>query len=333
MNTHIIAEIGVNHNGDLSLAKDMINAAMACGASSVKFQLFNSTELTSQFGGTSPYQKLAGYNNMRQMLSGLELSKTEMKQIYQYCNDVAVQLIVTPYSESDIDFLVDECGAQIIKVASMFCDDLPFLEHLASKNVNVILSTGMTSQGEVDKAVELFAFLDQRLTLLHCTTSYPTNDIDMHLKVIPLWKKKYHCQVGLSDHGVGITPSICAVALGASTLEKHFTLDKALPGPDQTTSLDPKEFSSLCFEVGRVEQLLGSPKKEKLDVELGNEAVMKRGVFFAVKKEKGDQIDIGDIKFQRPRNNLAPFDLKLLIGKTLIEDVEVGQPIDPKKFL
>lgn len=332
MTTHIIAEIGVNHNGDLALAKEMINAAIGCGASSVKFQLFDANGLTSSLGPTSPYQKLAGYENMRNMLADLELSRDEIVHLFQYCSDSNVTLIVTPYSESDIDFLIEKCGASIIKVASMFCDDIPFIEHLASKDVDVILSTGMTTQAEVDNAVKIFSELGNRLCLLHCTTSYPTTDEDMNLKVITNWKERYACEVGLSDHGVGVTPSVCAVALGATVIEKHFTLDQTLPGPDQATSLNPAEFAQLCNDIKRTEILLGSSKKEKLSVELDNESVMKRGACFRENKQKGEVLAASDIFFQRPRIGLSPTEATSMIGRTLSQNVQKGQHLQKKYF-
>jgi len=315
----IIAEAGVNHNGSVDLALRLINAAKASGADAVKFQTFRADLLATRSAHKAPYQERTSANSESQfeMLQRLELDAAAHQRLIDHSRKIGIQFLSSPFDMQSVDLLAS-MGVPIFKVPSGEITNLPFLEHIASKGRPVILSTGMSTLGEVEEAVHVLqAAGTSELTLLHCVTEYPAPYAEVNLRAMETLKRAFGLPVGYSDHTPGIDIAIAAVALGAEVIEKHFTLDRSLPGPDHAASLEPGELQQMVTAIRHVEVALGTGIKAPAPCELPNISVARKSVVASRSLPVGHQIASGDLDIKRPGNGLAPKFLPALIGRTL----------------
>ncbi|GGE39588.1 N-acetylneuraminate synthase [Actibacterium pelagium] len=323
----IIAEIGVNHNGSMEQAKKMIDAASGSGADAVKFQLFRTEKLVTSKAEKANYQKeTTGYDDNTQwaMLKSLELTEDQHKELQDYCRSKDIIYLCTPYDEGSARFLAENLSVEAIKVASTDATNIPFLEYLATLGRPVILSVGMCTMEDVETAVEALSplALANKLSVFQCTSEYPAPVEEVNLRVIQTFANAFDCPVGFSDHTKGSDVAAWAVAHGAMLLEKHFTLDKKLPGPDHRASIEPQEFSELVRKVRAVELALGRGEKTVTASEGPNRENMQKSIYFAQSLQAGHLLKREDLICKRPAKGLAPRYLAELIGCKLSQEVK-----------
>lgn len=307
----IIAEIGVNHNGSMELARQAIDAAVVSGADAVKFQIFRTEELVTTTAEKADYQKATtGADETCQwaMLKALELSQAQHRVLFDYCAASGITYICTPYDIESARFLAEDLKVAAIKVASSDTTNIPFLQALDAMGRPVILSTGMCTMDEVNAAVEAMPASQaaKRLYLLQCTSEYPAPAEEANLRVMAAMAAEYHCPVGFSDHTVGPDAAALAVAAGAVIIEKHFTLDRNLPGPDHRASSDPAEFTDLVTRIRQVEKILGSPDKVVTEAERSNKQMMQKSIYWRRAMDAGTVVGAADLAFKRPAVGLCP---------------------------
>ncbi len=334
MNTFIIAEAGVNHNGSESLALDLVEAAAAAGANAIKFQSFDADKLVSVGTVTAEYQKRqTGSDDQYSMLKALELDRQAHEAIFDKCVAAGIEFMSTPFDLDTARFLLG-LGMERIKIPSGELTNLPFLAELAALGKPMILSTGMGSMEEVVDAVDTIAAvvneqhpslaLAKRLVVLHCTSNYPTRDEDINLLAMQSLARNLGLPVGYSDHSTGILVAECATALGARVIEKHFTLDRNLPGPDHQASLEPNEFESMVSRIRRVETILGDGDKMPRASELAVRDVVRRSVCLAHDKSAGETLGVDDLVLLRPGTGIQPKDLPRVVGSRMRHDSKAG---------
>lgn len=328
--TFIIAEIGINHNGDLDTAKKMIDAAKACGVDAVKFQTFNTEEFISDRTQTYTYysegKKVT--ESMFEMFKRYEFTENQWVEVLDYCKKKKIIFFSSPQNPSDLDFLLSIADLPAIKVGSDDLVNLPLLKYYASKQLPMIISAGMASLAEVESAVDCIRNTGNRdLTVLHCVSSYPTEAQDVNLRKMKTIEQAFQVVVGFSDHTIGTTAAIAAVALGAKAIEKHFTLDKNLPGPDHWFSIDTKELKDLVNNIRYTEAALGSPIVTPTKKENEMRKIARRSIVAKRKIRKGKVITEDMINFKRPGFGLAPMFVKYIVGKKAINDIAENERI------
>jgi N,N'-diacetyllegionaminate synthase len=315
----VIAEAGVNHDGSLDRALQLVDAAKASGADAVKFQTFRADQLATRSAHKAPYQKRTTSNSESQfeMLQRLQLDAAAHRCLIDHCRNIGIQFLSSPFDTQSADLLAT-MNVPLYKVPSGEITNLPFLQHLARKSRPLILSTGMSTLGEVEEAVQVLqAAGATQLTLLHCVTEYPAPYDEVNLRAMQTLKSAFGLPVGYSDHTSGIEIAIAAVALGAEVIEKHFTLDRSLPGPDHSASLEPVELRQMVTAIRHVEAALGTGIKAPAPCELPNISVARKSVVAARTLTTGHQLTTRDLEIKRPGNGLAPKLLPTLIGHTL----------------
>lgn len=333
MNVMIIAEAGVNHNGDENLALQLIETAKECGADAVKFQTFTADKLVRPGTDKADYQKReTGPGGQYEMLKALEMSESLHRKLFVRCAELGIEFMSTPFDAEAANFLVD-LGIKRIKIPSGEITNEPFLTFLARKNLPLIMSTGMASMTEIERAVQVIATarvlaghiepLAEMLTILHCTSNYPAQCENVNLRAMQTIAEKTCLPVGYSDHTLGLSVSTAAVALGAVVIEKHFTLDRSLAGPDHKASLTPEELGQLVCQIRDVEVALGSSIKQPSDSELPVRALVRRSVTIVRHVRAGDQIQRGDVDLLRPGVGIAPCEMANVIGKLAVRDLPV----------
>ena len=322
----IIAEAGVNHNGDVKLAKRLINVAAEAGADAVKFQTFKAERMVSVTAPKAEYQLQTtdAAESQLEMLQHLELSPEAHRELHAYCQERGVLFMSTPFDEESID-LLDELGVPVFKIGSGEITNWPFLEYVARKGKPIILSTGMSYLSEVDEAVRVIrdAGCDQ-LVLLHCVSNYPADPADANLRAVQTMAMAFGVPVGYSDHTPGIEVALAAVALGACVIEKHFTLDRSLSGSDHRASLEPDELTALVQGIRTVEAALGHGRKEPAASEANTAAVARKSLVAARDIPAGTKLTEGLIAIKRPGTGLPPAMRLYLIGRT----VRMGIPAE-----
>lgn len=319
----IIAEAGVNHNGSLEAAKALVKEAKASGADCVKFQTFKAERVATAGAPKARYQLGTTDRDESQldMLKKLELAYEDHLELKSYADSLGIVFMSTPYGFEDID-LLESIGVPAYKVASGQIIELPFLKKIARTGKPIILSTGMATLAEVDEAVRAIRGAGNgKAVLLQCTTDYPSRLRDCNLRAMETLRSSFGLPVGYSDHTTSDEAAIAAVALGARVIEKHFTLDKGLPGPDHSSSFTPSEFSSLVKKIRGVEEALGSGRKEPSEVEKENAKGMRRSLVACVDIQKGEAITDGMITFKRPATGLSPSFYALVVGKRAARDI------------
>lgn len=334
MKTFIIAEAGVNHNGDENLALQLVEVAARCGADAIKFQTFSADRLVRPGAEKADYQKReTGSGDQYTMLKALEMSESLHYKLFARCNDLGIEFMSTPFDKEAANFLLN-LGIRRIKIASGEITNEPFIEFLATKGVPLIVSTGMASLEEIQRVVHVIATsrtkagyeepLSEVLTILHCTSNYPAQYSDVNLRAMQTIGDETKLPVGYSDHTLGLAVSTAAVAMGARIIEKHFTLDSNLPGPDHKASLTPEELMHLVQQIRNVEIALGSPIKQPTESELPVRALVRRSVTAAHPLVAGSIIENNDLTLLRPGNGIPPRDLSNVVGKTVLRDISVG---------
>ncbi|MBS0307498.1 MAG: N-acetylneuraminate synthase [Proteobacteria bacterium] len=332
--TFIIAEAGVNHNGDAALALKLVETAAAQGADAVKFQTFSAEKLVRPHTEKAEYQKReTGDGDQYEMLKALEISEDLHRQLFARCTELGIEFMSTPFDEEAADFLL-RLGMKRIKVPSGEITNEPFLEFLAAKGVPLIVSTGMANLDEIQRAVAVIAAARQRagfteplaekLTILHCTSNYPAACSDVNLRAMNTIADATGVPAGYSDHTLSLAVAAAAVANGARVIEKHFTLDRNLPGPDHKASLEPEQLGQFVRQIREVEEAMGSPLKQPTASELPVRALVRRSVTLIRALPTGTTVQREDVALLRPGTGIVPRDLATVIGKTVVRDIAAG---------
>ncbi len=329
---YIIAEAGVNHNGEIELAKKLIDAAKNAGADCVKFQTWVTEELVSKNAPKAAYQLVNdGESSQFDMLKKLELSYADFKELKIYAEKNGIDFLSTPDEERSLNFLVDELHMPIIKVGSGEIGNLPFLKQIGKKKKAVILSTGMCNLSDVETAYyTLIENGAKEVAILHCTSEYPAPFETVNLKAMDTLSTVFQTTVGYSDHTQGIVISIAAAARGARIIEKHFTLDKSMKGPDHIASLDPEELKNLVDGIRSVEKALGDGKKRIQEIEKETRKIVGKGIYARCDIEIGEVLSIDQFVGKRPLHDLPMEHYTLIIGKKAKTKIEKGSPIQLK---
>jgi N-acetylneuraminate synthase len=320
----IIAEAGVNHNGSLRMALQLIDAAKEAGADAVKFQTFKAESLATSSAHKAAYQERTTSSSETQfeMLKRLELDMNAHRKLMEHCREVGIQFLSSPFDIESAD-LLEEMDLPTYKIPSGEITNVPYLRHIAGKGKPVILSTGMCTLGEVEEAVKTLRDAGaKKITLLHCVTEYPAPFGQTNLRAMHTMRTAFGLPVGYSDHTPGIEVAIAAVALGAVVIEKHFTMDRNLPGPDHAASLEPEELKAMVTAIRHVQAALGSGIKTPAACEIPNMSVARKSVVAARNLRAGQKLALGDLAVKRPGNGIAPRQIEDLLGRTLGRDVQ-----------
>lgn len=324
--TFIIAEAGVNHNGELGLAKQLIDAAKRAGADAVKFQTFKAKNLAAASAQQAEYQveNTGVKESQYEMLKRLELPYEAHLELIAHCKTQGIQFLSSAFDMESISFLND-LGMTLFKIPSGEITNVPYLRRIGALKKKVILSTGMADLGEVEDALDhLIESGTPRadITVLHCTTEYPTPFDAVNLRAMDTLRRAFDVKVGYSDHTPGIEVSIAAVALGATVIEKHFTLDKSLPGPDHIASLDPQELTQLVQGIRRIELALGSGIKKPTRTEGQNILAARKSIVAAVAIPKGTRLTAENMTIKRPGTGISPTLFDQVVGQLASRDFE-----------
>ena len=318
----IIAEAGVNHNGDFALAKKMVDVAKEAGVDYIKFQTFVPEKLVSKFAEKAEYQKKTtdASESQLQMLQKLTLTNENFIEIKKYCEEIGIGFISTPFDLESIDFL-EKFDMDFWKVPSGEITNLPYLEAIAKTGRKVVMSTGMCDIDEISGAVKVLEENGVKdITLLHCNTQYPTPYEHVNLSAMQAIAKVFEKETGYSDHTQGIEVPIAAVAMGATVIEKHFTLDKRMEGPDHKASLDPHELKAMVSAIRNIEKAVGSGVKEPSESEKGNKAVARKSIVASKPIKKGELLSIENLTTKRPGNGISPMKWYEVLGTTAVRD-------------
>lgn len=326
MSCYIIAEIGVNHAGSVELAKKMIDAAKESGADAVKFQTFTAEKLVSLETPKVKYQESTTKKSEShyQMIKSLEFSYDDHIPVLDYCRKLDIEFISTPYDVESAEFLVS-IGVSVFKTASADIVDLSLHKFIAEHASQAIVSTGMATLGEIEKVVEIYRRQDCKLTLLHCVSNYPCAVESLNLRVIKTLESAFSCDVGYSDHAVGCLPAVSAVSLGATIVEKHFTLDKNMVGPDHKASSDPAEFKELVDAVRNTEIALGSSLKSVQAEEMQMRQVSRKSLFVKDNIEKGEILTSDMFTLKRPGTGIYESELTNILGSKATREIFSGE--------
>jgi len=325
----IIAEVGVNHNGDMQLARELVRAAASTGADAVKFQTFKSEYLVSKAAPKAEYQKKtsAADESQYEMLRRLELSEEAHHELKELCRENGIIFLSTPFDDASVELLA-RLDVTAFKLSSGEVTNLPFLKNVASHGKPVILSTGMAYLDEVRAAVDAIkATGNDQLILLHCVSNYPADPADANLKAIQSLAEHFSLPVGFSDHTPGIVVAPAAVALGACVIEKHLTLSCDLPGPDHRASLEPGDFKAMVQAIRTVESALGDGVKRPVQAELVNIPIGRKSLHWSKSLRSGSFVRPEDLSALRPGNGISPAELESLLNKRLARDVSQGEMV------
>jgi N,N'-diacetyllegionaminate synthase len=331
----IIAEAGVNHNGDMDLALQLIRAAAAAGCDYVKFQSFKTENLVSREARKAEYQRLQGEDDFQYgMLKKLELSPENHVFLIDACRKAHISFLSSAFDSESLELLMQQ-GLDIIKIPSGEITNLPFLRHAGGYNKKVLLSTGMSTMEEAAAAVDVLVRSGtdkQNITVLHCNTAYPTPVKDVNLLAMNKMREELNLDVGYSDHTKGTEVSVAAVALGASVIEKHFTVDRNLPGPDHKASLEPEELKMMVQAIRNVELALGQPYKSATASELANISIARKSIHLAESLSAGHILSDRDLVMKRPGDGLSPMMAESIAGKKIKRDLPAGHKLAIEDF-
>ena len=315
---YFIAEIGINHNGSMKLAKEMIDIAKSNGADCVKFQSFIVNDYISSLADKASYQKQDGLENVsqRDIIGKSQLSFKQISDIKLYAKKKGIDFLSTPFEIKSLKYLI-ELGVDAIKISSCNLTNYPFLEEAAKSNIPILLSTGMSNIEEVKKAVKIFKDFNSPLIILQCTSNYPSKISNANLNVLKTYQDMFSVPVGLSDHTYNNTTSVVAISLGAVVIEKHFTLSRSLPGIDQKASIEPSELKMLIRDIRDAKVSLGSFKKFRTDEEKDTFNVLRRSLVASREIKKGEVLKKDMIEIMRPGNGLTTDYIDRIIGKKI----------------
>ena len=322
----IIAEAGVNHNGSSDIAKELIDAAVKAGADAVKFQTFKAANLVSKTAQKADYQKQTTdvEESQFEMIQKLELDVDTHKELISYCKHKNILFLSTPFDHESIE-LLHKLGLEVFKIPSGEITNLPYLRHIGSLNKRVILSTGMANLGEIEAAINVIIQAGsnrKNITILHANTEYPTPMEDVNLKAMVTIGNAFNTNYGYSDHTLGIEVPIAAVALGASIIEKHFTLDKNMPGPDHKASLEPHELISMIQAIRNIEQALGSTVKQPSPSETKNKSIARKSLVAKTSIKKGEFFTEENLTIKRPGTGISPMRWDEVIGTKAVNNYQ-----------
>lgn len=334
MHTLIIAEAGVNHNGDFELAKKLVSAAAKAGADYVKFQTFKADKIVSKSAKKAAYQERNindGDNSQYAMLKKLEMPDEWHSKLIQYANEQGIKFLSTGFDNESIDFL-DKLGSPLFKIPSGEITNKPYLKHIAGKGKPIIISTGMAFLEEITAALDVLienGVTKEEITVLHCNTEYPTPMEDVNLKAMFSIQNELGVKIGYSDHTKGIEVPIAAVALGATVIEKHFTLDHNMPGPDHKASLEPEELKAMVKAIRNIEKAIsGTGIKEPSKSEKKNIVVARKSIVASRTIHKGELLSEKNLTVKRPGNGISPMFWDEILGKPAIRDFEEDDLIE-----
>jgi len=323
----IIAEAGVNHNGSVQLAKKLIDKAVFSGADAVKFQTFKATNVVSKNAPKADYQKQT--TNLREsqfdMIKRLELDERAHQELIAYCKEANIMFLSTPFDLDSVD-LLNELGLQIFKIPSGEITNLPYLRRIGSLCKEVILSTGMSDLEEIGEAIKILTnagTLKENITVLHANTMYPTPMEDVNLRAMQTIQNKFDVAVGYSDHTLGIEVDIAAVAMGATIIEKHFTLDKTMDGPDHKSSISPEELKAMVSSIRNIEKALGSSIKKPSRSEKPNITMARKSIVASKSIKKGEIFTENNLTTKRPGTGISPMEWDSIIGKVAKRDYQI----------
>ena len=331
--TLIIAEAGVNHNGSLVTAKQLIDAAVDAGVDIIKFQTFKADRLVSKDAKKAEYQKQNigdGDDSQYRMLKKLELSDADHQELVAYCKQRNIQFWSTAFDLESIDFL-HSLGLHLWKIPSGEITNYPFIKKIASLHESVIMSTGMCEEQDIENAMKVLlanGLTKDQITILHCNTQYPTPMQDVNLKAMLTIKQDFGTVVGYSDHTQGIEVPIAAVALGAQAIEKHFTLDRNMPGPDHKASLEPNELKAMVSAIRHIELALGTGKKVVSDSERANISVARKSIVAKTVIKRGEILTEANLAVKRPGTGISPMRWEEVIGTAAIKDYQPDELIE-----
>ncbi|WP_257403770.1 N-acetylneuraminate synthase [Campylobacter lari] len=330
--TLIIAEAGVNHNGDMNLAKKLIEVAGEAGADYVKFQTFRTEFCISKNAQKAEYQLKTTSREESQfdMIKKLELSKQDHEILIEHCKKCNIKFLSTAFDLESIDLLV-ELGVEIFKIPSGEITNLPYLKKIAKLNKNIILSTGMANLSEIEMALDVLTdngTQRNKITILHCNSEYPTPFKDVNLKAMQTIKEAFKLPVGYSDHTLGVIIPIAAVAMGACVIEKHFTLDKNMQGPDHLASLNPDELKTMVQSIRELEQALGNGIKKPSESETKNINIGRKSLVAASPIKKGDFFTEKNLGVKRPGSGISPMEWDDVIGQVAKRDFDIDELIE-----
>ena len=316
--TLVIAEAGVNHNGDIALALELVKAAAKAGADVVKFQTFQAKKIVTNKADKADYQKETTGKGESQlsMLRKLELTPVQHAELIRYCSECGIRFLSTAFDHDSIDLLAS-LRLGLWKIPSGEITNLPYIRKIGSFNQPVILSTGMASLGEIESAIhalEEAGTSRNKITVLHCTTDYPARLDEVNLNAIQSIRQAFHLPVGYSDHTDGIAIPIAAVAMGASVIEKHLTLDREMEGPDHRASLEPDQFSAMVTGIRAVEHALGNGIKRPMPSEKSNILIVRKSIVAAKNIDEGDLFSVENITVKRPGIGISPMQWDAVIG-------------------
>jgi N,N'-diacetyllegionaminate synthase len=321
----IIAEAGVNHNGSMDLAKKLIDAAVEAKVDAVKFQTFISENVISKYAEKAEYQKSTTgvEENQLEMVKKLELSFNDFIELKAYCESKGIMFLSTPFDMDSIEFL-ETLKMGLWKVPSGEITNLPYLQKIGSFGEEVIFSTGMSTLGDIENALDILVksgTARENITILHCNTEYPTPMGDVNLKAMQTIKSAFGVNIGYSDHTLGIEVSVAAVALGAAVIEKHFTLDKTMSGPDHLASLEPAELTAMVESIRNIEKALGSAVKLPSASESKNINIARKSIHLSKDIKKGHVFTMSDLTVKRPGNGMSPLFINEVVGCVAKEDL------------
>jgi len=355
-NTFIIAEAGVNHNGSIDLARKLVDAAVVAKADAVKFQSFVASSIVTTNAKKADYQiaQTGGQETQLEMLQRLELSHAQQRELFEYCKTSGIEFLSTPFDSESLKFLVSNLKLSTIKIGSGELTNAPFLLEVARCTDKIILSTGMSTIDEIELALGVVAFgmttdknseastaackqalssdagrdvLKKQVTLLHCTTDYPTSPTDINLRAMVTLREKFDCRIGLSDHSAGTHIAVGAVAMGATVIEKHLTTSRDLAGPDHKASLEPDEFKRLVANIRDIEIAFGSAEKSATVNEQKNQQVARRSIVASKPIKSGDIFTTENIVVKRPGTGQSPFKYWDLLGTKSTRDIDENELI------
>jgi len=331
--TIIIAEAGVNHNGSIENAFRLIDAAVEAGVDYVKFQTFKAAKLVSVEAKKADYQIENTKNDTEsqfEMLQKLELSENDHETLIQYCKEKNIKFFSTAFDLTSLQYLAT-IGLDMVKIPSGEITNLPYLRLAAKLFPKVILSTGMATLQDISSALNVFlnaGIAKANITILHCNTEYPTPMLDVNLKAMLTIGEQFGTAIGYSDHTLGIEVPIAAVALGAAMIEKHYTLDRNLPGPDHIASLEPNELKAMVSAIRNIESaMLGSGLKEPSNSEIKNISIARKSIHISVAKAKGEKIIEQDLEMLRPGDGISPMEMDNIIGRAVNRPLTAGHKL------
>lgn len=330
--TFIIAEAGVNHNGSLEMAFQLIDVAVAAGVDAVKFQTFKAEKFIAVNAPKAGYQRgtTGSDESQLKMVKKLELDEAAHIQLYQYCQHKGIQFLSTPFDLGSID-LLNRLGLKVFKIPSGEITNLPYLRKLGALKKRLILSTGMADLGEIEDALDVLAESGtpiENITVLHCNTEYPTSFEDVNLRAMLTIRDAFPgITVGYSDHTLGIEVSMAAVAMGATVIEKHFTLDRKLPGPDHEASLEPDELKAMVQVIRNIEKALGDGVKRPSPSEVKNKFIVRKSLVATQPIKTGELFSADNITAKRPGAGISPMRWDEVLGKVAQKDYEKDELI------